>query len=154
MLVLATWRSLLDRMGCAAGVPTLFETLSSDRAAIVVGARLLRRKGYQSAWVRRFRIAILTVFSALVGTRVTDPTSGDWGLNRHVVDLLARDQPDDYPETQPLMLATRAALRIAEIPMVMLARKAGQSSIAGTLGSGFYRMKLIFAVLIERPRQR
>jgi hypothetical protein len=67
MLVLATWRSLLDRMGCAAIVPKLFEMLSSDRADIVVGSRFLRRKGYQSAWVRRFRIAILTVFSALVG---------------------------------------------------------------------------------------
>jgi hypothetical protein len=129
--------------------------LSAGAGDIIVGSRFLGRKGYQSTWVRRIGILILTMVSALVGTRVSDPTSGYWGINRRALELLAREQPDDYPETQALVLATRAGLRVKEIPVIMQARGAGQSSsIAGTVQSGFYMLKVILAVLIERLRQR
>jgi glycosyltransferase involved in cell wall biosynthesis len=135
-------------------IPQFLEMLSSGAADIVVGSRFLGRQGYQSTWVRRIGILILTVVSALVGTRVSDPTSGYWALNRRALELLAREQPDDYPETQALVLATRAGLRVREIPVIMRARRVGASSIAGTLQSGFYILKVILAVLIERLRQR
>jgi glycosyltransferase involved in cell wall biosynthesis len=135
-------------------IPQFIEILAAGAADIVVGSRFLGRQGYQSTVIRRVGIVILGVISALVGTRVTDPTSGYWGLNRRAVQLLARQQPDDYPETQALVLARRAGCRIQEIPVVMQARSAGQSSIAGVLHGGFYMLKVIFAVLIERLRSR
>jgi glycosyltransferase involved in cell wall biosynthesis len=135
-------------------IPRFLEILSAGAADIVVGSRFLGRKGYQSTLVRRIGIVILGLISALVGTRVTDPTSGYWGLNRRALELLARHQPDDYPETQALVLATRAGCHIQEIPVIMQARGAGRSSIAGVVQSGFYMVKVILAVLIERLRRR
>ncbi|MFI5394380.1 MAG: glycosyltransferase family 2 protein [Candidatus Binatia bacterium] len=135
-------------------IPKFLETLSAGTADIVVGSRFLGRKGYQSTFVRRIGILILGMLSAAVGTRVTDPTSGYWALTRRAVELLARFQPDDYPETQALVLATRAGLRITEIPVLMYARTTGRSSISGALHAGFYMVKVILAVLIERIRSR
>lgn len=135
-------------------IPRLLEVLAAGEADIVVGSRFLGRKGYQSTVTRRIGILILTVISALVGTRVTDPTSGYWALNRRALGLLAQDQADDYPETQSLVLATRAGYRVTEIPVAMQVRGNGHSSIAGALESGFYMLKVILAVLVERLRQR
>jgi len=134
-------------------IPVLLDELAHDRADIVVGSRFLGRAGYQSTVVRRVGILILGVLSALVGARVTDPTSGYWALNRRALDVLGRWHPDDYPETQSLLLATRAGCRVREVPVVMRPRSAGNSSI-GTVHAGFYMLKVILAVLIERLRWR
>ena len=134
-------------------IPVLLDELAHDRADIVVGSRFLGRAGYQSTVVRRVGIVVLGVLSALVGARVTDPTSGYWALNRRALTVLGRWHPDDYPETQSLLLATRAGCRVREVPVVMRPRSAGNSSI-GTVHAGFYMLKVILAVLIERLRWR
>ena len=134
-------------------IPALLEQLASDHTDIVVGSRFLAGEGYQSTFVRRAGIVILGILSALVGARVTDPTSGYWALNRRGLQVLAKFQPDDYPETQSLLVATRAGCRIRELPVIMQERGAGRSSI-GALQSGFYMVKVILAVLIERLRPR
>lgn len=134
-------------------IPALLEQLASDHTDIVVGSRFLAREGFQSTIVRRTGIVILGILSALVGARVTDPTSGYWALNRRALQVLAKFQPDDYPETQSLLVATRAGCRIRELPVIMQARGGGRSSI-GALQSGFYMVKVILAVLIERLRPR
>jgi len=134
-------------------IPVLLDELAHDRADIVVGSRFLAREGYQSTVVRRVGIVILGVLSALVGARVTDPTSGYWALNRRALEVLGRWHPDDYPETQSLLLATRAGCRVREVPVVMRPRHGGNSSI-GAVHAGFYMLKVILAVLIERLRSR
>ena len=134
-------------------IPVLLDELAHDRADIVVGSRFLAREGYQSTVVRRVGIVILGVLSALVGARVTDPTSGYWALNRRALEVLGRWHPDDYPETQSLLLATRAGCRVREVPVVMRPRHGGNSSI-GAVHAGFYMLKVILSVLIERIRWR
>jgi glycosyltransferase involved in cell wall biosynthesis len=134
-------------------LPQFLHALETGQADVVVGSRFLAREGYQSTVVRRVGILILGVLSALVGAHVTDPTSGYWALNRRAFAALARSQPDDYPETQALVLVTRAGCRIRELPVIMQARSAGRSSI-GALHSGFYMVKVILAVLVERLRRR
>jgi glycosyltransferase involved in cell wall biosynthesis len=127
--------------------------LESDDADIVVGSRFLGRRGYQSTAVRRIGIVILNVVSWLVGTRTTDPTSGYWGVNRRALQVLAHGQADDYPETESLVMASRAGCRVREIPVLMRARSAGESSI-GTLNAGYYMIKVVLSLLIERLRPR
>lgn len=134
-------------------IPALLAQLEAGDVDVVVGSRFLAGEGYQSTFVRRMGIVILGVLSAVVGARVTDPTSGYWALNRRALQVLGKFQPDDYPETQALLVATRAGCRIRELPVVMQARGAGRSSI-GALHSGFYMAKVILAVLIERLRPR
>jgi len=136
-----------------AQIPRLLAVLEAGEADIVVGSRFLAREGYQSTLVRRIGILILGIVSALVGTRVTDPTSGNWAVNRRALAVLAKQHPDDYPETEALVMASRAGCRVAEVPVVMYARIAGQSSIS-TLYSGFYMLKVVLALLVGRLRPR
>lgn len=133
-------------------IPRFLQELN-DGADVVVGSRFLAREGFQSTSVRRIGIFILSIVSALVGTRVTDPTSGYWALGQRALAVLASSQPDDYPETEALVMTTRAGCRVHELPVIMMARTTGQSSIT-TLQSGFYMVKVILAVLVERLRRR
>lgn len=134
-------------------IPRLLAVLQADEADIVVGSRFLAREGYQSTLVRRLGIFILGIVSTLVGTRVTDPTSGYWGVNRRALQVLAKSHPDDYPETEALVMASRAGCRVGEVPVIMYARIAGESSI-GSIYSGFYMLKVVLALLIGRLRPR
>lgn len=134
-------------------IADFIRTLASDSADIVVGSRFLGRRGYQSTAVRRVGIVILNIVSWLVGTRTTDPTSGYWGVNRRALQVLAHSQADDYPETESLVMASRAGCRVLEIPVLMRARSAGESSI-GTLNAGYYMIKVVLSLLIERLRPR
>jgi glycosyltransferase involved in cell wall biosynthesis len=136
-----------------AQIPRLLAVLEAGDADIVVGSRFLAREGYQSTLVRRIGIFILGIVSSLVGTRVTDPTSGNWAVNRRALGVLAKQHPDDYPETEALVMASRAGCRVTEVPVVMYARIAGQSSIS-TLYSGFYMFKVVLALLVGRLRPR
>ena len=136
-----------------AQIPRLLAVLQEGEADIVVGSRFLAREGYQSTWVRRAGIFVLGIVSRLVGTRVTDPTSGYWAVNRNALRVLARSHPDDYPETEALVLAARAGCRVREVPVIMYARIAGQSSI-GAIYSGFYMFKVVLALLVGRLRPR
>ena len=134
-------------------ITLIIEALAADQADIVIGSRFLAREGYQSTLVRRVGIMVLGVVSVLVGSRVTDPTSGYWGVNRRAIEVLAQLHPDDYPETEALLLASRAECRIRELPVMMRARSAGRSSI-GAAYAGFYMLKVILALLVERLRWR
>jgi glycosyltransferase involved in cell wall biosynthesis len=134
-------------------IPLLLEPLQKDEADIVVGSRFLAREGYQSTFVRRVGIFILGIVSTLVGTRITDPTSGYWAVNRRALTVLAKSQPDDYPETEALMHASRFGCRVREKPVIMYARIAGRSSISA-MYSGFYMLKVVLALLVGRLRPR
>jgi glycosyltransferase involved in cell wall biosynthesis len=136
-----------------AHIARFLDILERDEADIVVGSRFLAREGYQSTFVRRVGIFILGIVSALVGSRVTDPTSGYWGVNRRAMLVLAKSHPDDYPETEALVLGARAGCRVRELPVIMYARVVGQSSIS-TVYSGFYMFKVVLALLIGRLRPR
>lgn len=136
-------------------IPTFVEILRRGEGDVVIGSRFLAREGFQSTIVRRVGIAILSVISALIGTRTTDPTSGYWGINRRALDILAHSFPDDYPETEAMLIAAAAGCRIVEVPVIMRERRTGRSSI-GALYSGFYMVKVILALLIlhVRPREK
>jgi len=134
-------------------IPRLLAVLEADEADIVVGSRFLGREGYQSTFVRRVGIFVLRIVSALVGTRITDPTSGYWSVNRRALRVLAKSHPDDFPEPEALALASRAGCRVHELPVVMYPRVSGRSSISAVY-SGFYMMKVVLALLVGRLRQR
>lgn len=132
-------------------IPALLDILRRGDSDIVVGSRFLAREGFQSTVVRRLGIVILSVVSALVGTKTTDPTSGYWALNRRALEALAPSHPDDYPETEALVIAAAAGCRTSELPVRMRERETGRSSI-GALYSGFYMIKVILALLIVHVR--
>jgi len=120
----------------------------SGHADIAVGSRFIGRKGYRSSRSRRLAIRVLAwTVTLIVGGRVTDPTSGFQVANRRAIALYARDYPHDYPEVEATVLAAKAGLRRAEVPVEMRERSAGRSSI-GAVRSVYYMVKVMLAVLV------
>ena len=85
--------------------------------------------------------------SAIVGRRVTDPTSGFQALNRRAIALFAADYPHDYPEVEAALMVHKHQLRMTEVPVQMRERSAGRSSI-GALASVYYMVKVLLALFV------
>ena len=126
----------------------LLAPVGADEADIAVGSRFATDGGYRSSRSRRLGITILArTLSAIVGRRVTDPTSGFQALNRRAIALFAADYPHDYPEVEAALMVHKHQLRMTEVPVQMRERSAGRSSI-GALASVYYMVKVLLALFV------
>src|SRR4051812_5834061 len=97
---------------------------------VVCGSRFLEDLEYKAPLSRRTGIHIFAkLVSAIVGQRVTDPTSGFRLCNRRAITLFGRDYPHDYPEVEALLTLHYHRLRMREVPVRMYRRGGGVSSI-------------------------
>lgn len=141
-----------DGQHLAAEIPKLVDVLASGTADVVIGSRFLQHEGFQSTRARRIGIKYFTFLHALVtGIRVTDSTSGFRAINKRALDIVARYYPDDYPESESIVLYTRHNLRIKEVPVVMRQRQGGQSSIR-SFASLYYIFKVTLAIVFTHLR--
>jgi glycosyltransferase involved in cell wall biosynthesis len=132
----------------AAQLSDLVAPLLAGDADIVVGSRFAAPSGYRPPIGRRVGIVVFAkVVSVLVGRRVTDTTSGFQALNRRAIALFAADYPHDYPEVEATLMVFKHRLRLLEVPVTMRERAAGASSIT-TVGSVYYAVKVLLAVLV------
>lgn len=139
------------------GVTRLRAALDADRSVdMVAGSRFLdtTEEGFRSSRSRRAGIRLFSwLLAAIVGERVTDPTSGFRMVRRSGISLFARDYPHDYPEVEVLVMMHAHRLKVREIPVVMRPRIDGVSSI--TAGqSVYYMLKVTLAVTIALLRRR
>jgi glycosyltransferase involved in cell wall biosynthesis len=126
--------------------------LQEQGVDMVIGSRYLEDRGYVTSLPRRVGIVVLArLVSLLVGQRITDPTSGFSAFNRRTIRLCARLYPHDYPEPEAVVMLHRAGLRLCEVPVTMLPRTNGHSSIT-RLRSAYYMVKVILAILISLVR--
>jgi glycosyltransferase involved in cell wall biosynthesis len=133
-------------------IPLLIDALRDSGADVASGSRFLEDTGYQQTWARRVGGMILAwILTRATGTRITDPTSGFRAYNRRALMLCAQHYPHDYPEPEAIIILHRAGLRLHEIPVKMLNRVTGSSSIT-FLRSGYYMVKVILAILINLLR--
>jgi len=138
----------------AGDIPRLLEALDRSGADLVIGSRFLERTPYRSTLPRRVGIHFFShVLRLLTGVRVSDPTSGFRALNQRVLGLFARFYPVDFPEVESILIAARAGLRVAGVPVRMSPRRHGLSSIGG-FGSLFYMLKVSLALVTEMLRPR
>lgn len=129
-------------------IPAMLKALAEGQADVVIGSRWLEDRGYVGTPMRRLGSGILSnLISAIIGQRITDPTSGFIVCNRRAIQLCAQVYPHDYPEPESVVLLHRAGLTLREMPVTMQARLGGQSSITA-LHSGYYMLKVILAILI------
>jgi len=129
------------------------DALERTGADVVVGSRFLDGGGYQSTLVRRAGIRWLSLLlRVLGGVKITDPTSGLRAFRHRAYSLLARVYPDGYPEPESNLLLARAGLCLAEVPVRMRPRDAGQSSL-GVWSAIYYPVKVSFALLVEALRR-
>lgn len=132
----------------------LLAALQAHDVDVVIGSRFISERGdYGTPPLRRLGSAILArLLSAIIGQRVTDPTSGCSIYNRRAIQLLAQVYPHDYPEPEAVLILHRSGLRQMEAPVRMIPRQHGRSSI--TAGrSVYYMIKVVLAILVNLLRR-
>lgn len=132
-----------------AELPALLAPLLAGQADIAVGSRFADgSRPYRPPLARRLGIGLFArVVSLLVRQRVTDTTSGFQALNKRAIALFAADYPHDYPEVEATVMVFKHRLRLAEVPVAMRAREAGDSSIT-PLRSVYYMLKVSLALFV------
>ncbi len=139
-----------------ASIPPLLDGLA--RADVVVGSRFLGEGSYRPALPRRIGMWIFArVATVLSGQRITDPTSGFQAISRAALHFYSHERyPVDYPDADVLAMVARAGLRLAEVPVRMLASPDGKSMHAGILKPLYYifRMSLALGLVPFRSEKR
>jgi glycosyltransferase involved in cell wall biosynthesis len=132
----------------------LLGPIDRGEADIVTGSRFAGGAGaYRPPFARRVGIVFFAkLVSLLTRQRVTDTTSGFQALNREGIALFASDYPSDYPEVEATVLVFKHRLRLAEVPVRMRERAAGESSI-GLLSSIYYMLKVTLALFLAMVRK-
>ncbi len=92
------------------------------------------------------------IFAATIrafgGPKMSDPTSGFQAMNSRALRLFADDVfPCDYPDSDVILMAHYAGLRITEVPVKMLPRVGGTSLHSG-LKPLYYGIKMFFSMII------
>ena len=138
-------------------LPILLEHLrSKPELNMVTGSRFIAAdgEGYKSSATRRLGIRIFGgILSAVVGRKITDPTSGLRMTDRCGIELFARDYPHDYPEVEAVLLLHHHRLEGEEVPVEMRPRVTGRSSINASR-SIYYMIKVTLAIFVGLLRAR
>jgi len=118
-----------DGQHVATELPKLVDPIARDEADYVIGSRFLSKEGFQSYAIRRIGIRIFSrINSWIVGSKITDITSGARAYSRKVIEFFAkRYRHEVYDTNQLLLLSHFAGARILEVPVVMRERLHGTS---------------------------
>ena len=137
-------------------VNALIGSMTEEQADIVIGARFAGVGGYKVRGPRRWSMRILSVIlSRVAGTPLTDTTSGFKACNRAAIRLFAADYPAEYlgDTVESLVIASRAGLRIRQVPVEMRDRAGGRPSHS-PITAGVFLVRAIFALAIALSRPR
>ncbi len=134
-------------------IPDLVRYVEDGAADLLIGSRYVADTAYAPSMTRRIGKSIMSrLVDALIGGGITDTTSGFRAANRRVMALFARDYPDDYPEAEALIMLHKRCMKTAEMPVDMLARQGGRTSIR-PLHAAYYMVKVALAILIHMLRK-
>lgn len=135
------------------GLDGLAAPIIAGRADLVIGSRFGRHSTYRAPFARRMGIRLFAkIVSLLVGSRITDPTSGFRAFNRRAIELFACDYPHDYPEVESTVLVDRSGMRVVEVPVQMRPRLGGESSIT-RFRPAYYVAKVSVGILVGLLRR-
>lgn len=135
-------------------IPNMLKVLEEQGLDVVVGSRFITKEGYQSSFMRRLGIQYFMFLNrVLIGLKITDNTSGFRLINRKALAIVSDYYPDEYPEPEAIILYHKRGLKIGEVPVVMLERQGGQSSISSS-HSIYYMFKVSLAIIFTFIRLR
>ncbi|PVU83966.1 glycosyl transferase family 2 [Cellulomonas sp. WB94] len=136
-------------------VETLLQAMASANVDVVIGARFAGVGAYESRGPRRWAMRGLSfVLSRLVGTRLTDTTSGFKLSGPRAVRLFATNYPAEYlgDTVESLVIAHRAGLSIRQVGVEMRPRSGGQPSHSPIRSAIFLlRAGLALGIALTRP---
>jgi glycosyltransferase involved in cell wall biosynthesis len=110
-------------------IPVILGALQTH--AVVVGSRFRDERNYRLRGPRRWAMWLLSKgMSQLTHAPLSDTTSGYRGADRSAIELFAQQYPSEYlgDTVGSLVIASRAGLSIAEVPVVMRERQGGSPS--------------------------
>lgn len=122
---------------------------------IVIGARFADGSPYAVGGVRRFAMRFLAaVMSFIVGTKLTDSTSGYRALGPRAVRLFAEHYPAEYlgDTIEALVIARKCGLVVRQVPVRMNAREHGRPT-QGVVGSVVYLARALVAIALGLVRR-
>lgn len=135
-----------------AEIPRFLKAMKAGEADLIIGSRFKGKKAFVSNLIRYLGIKILAFFlSWICRSRITDPTSGFWIVNRKLLHYFVHDYPTEYPEPEAIALLRRYGFSFREEPVDFRPRTSGRSSI-GIWGTVYYMMKVGLALLVDRIR--
>ena len=138
-----------DGQHLASEIKKLFQPLAAGTADMVIGSRFLMPGTYRAPIFRMLGIRLFSfIVSRILGTPVTDSTSGFRAANRRVIEFFSRIYPDDYPEVEALVLLHKMNMQITEVAVTMRDRTGGRSSITA-FRSVYYTIKVLLAIFID-----
>ncbi len=139
-------------------IARIVEAAVAESADIMIGARFAGTGAYTVRGPRRWAMSFLSgTLSRLVGTRLTDTTSGFKLSGPRAIRVFAHDYPAEYlgDTVESIVIAHRAGLRIRQVPVEMRARSAGQPSHNPVKAAVFLlRAALALIVALSRPKPR
>jgi glycosyltransferase involved in cell wall biosynthesis len=124
-------------------------------ADVVIGSRFAGRGDYAVRGPRRWAMRLLSAgLTSIVGTSVTDPTSGFRLVHRQAIALFAEHYPEEYlgDTVEALVVAHRSGLRIKQVPVAMRARESGRAS-TNPVRSAVYLLRVVVAVGLAMVRR-
>jgi glycosyltransferase involved in cell wall biosynthesis len=133
----------------AADIPRILERLKSSGCEMVIGSRFVEANGSRTGSVRSLGIRFFRlVLRPILGKAVHDPTSGFVGVNRAALAVFSRSFPLEYPEIEALVVLQRRRFRFEEVPVKMLPRLSGRSSITARV-SLYYIAHVLLGVFVN-----
>ncbi len=138
-----------------ASINALLAPVVQGRTDFALGSRFLNVDSYEPSLPRRIGMAFFRqLISALIGTRITDTTSGYQAFNQNVVRFFTTEVfPCDYPDADMLLTLHRAGFRILEVPVKMNASISGKSMHSGWKPL-YYMFKMLLSIAVTLMRDK
>ena len=135
----------------AEDLETVIQPLLEDKADMSIGSRFVssKKEGFRSSMMRRAGIkTISTAIKLKTHKRIYDTTSGYRAINRKLIKKFANEYSSEYPEPISIVAALLNSCKIKEVPVTMLARGGGKSSIF-LHKSVYYMINVVLQILIQ-----
>lgn len=130
----------------ASEISKLLSEAEKGENNIIIGSRFIEKKGFQSSGMRRFGINFLRNWIKLFsGKTIYDNTSGFRLIDKKVLELVANDYPDEYPEPESIIMFSKKGFTIKEVAVEMKERQGGESSIRA-FDQLYYMIKVSLAI--------
>lgn len=131
-------------------IEKIIKPLMDGEANFVLGSRFLEKEGFQTSFLRRCGIKIIScVIKLCCNTVIHDTTSGFRAVDKECIKLFSYNYAPDYPEPEAIVVAVLNGLIVKEVPVVMAERMAGSSSINLTK-SIYYMLKVSLSLLLQK----
>jgi glycosyltransferase involved in cell wall biosynthesis len=130
----------------------LVAEFEKGEADVVIGSRFLENEGFQSTQLRRLGINYFSfILTKILKQTITDPTSGFRLLGKKAMQVVKNYYPDQYPEPEILVYYHHNRLIVKEVPVVMIERLGGVSSI-NSWKSIYYMFKVSLGIFFAHWR--